>query len=89
MIDLLRQMTEPMPMAAIVSYVAVLKREASRLNALDSIKDIPAASEVPSVLRALERAGKAKQNERGKWEAVPEKPAVQKPRDKQKGLFDD
>jgi hypothetical protein len=86
MIDLLRQFPDPMTTAAIVSWVALLKRTDP-----ESVKDLPAPNEIPSHLRALENARPqlARQNERGEWEAVPEKPAEQKPREEQKGLFDD
>jgi len=86
MIDLLRAIPDPMTTAAIVAHVARLKR-------LDpeSVKDLPAPNEIPSHLRALENAKPqiARQNERGEWEAVPQQPEARKPRDKQKGLFDD
>jgi len=86
MIDLLRALPDPMTTAAIVAHVTRLKR-------LDpeSVKDLPAPNEIPSHLRALENARPqlARQNERGEWEAVPQQPAAEKPREKQKGLFDD
>lgn len=55
----------------------------------ESVKDLPHVADIATYLGDMGSVGLANELPNGEWEAVPEKPAEQKPRDKQKGLFDD
>lgn len=82
MIDLLRVLS-PITTKDLVAHVARVKRCDPVASA-----DLPEPNEVPSHLRAFEKAVPplAVLLPNGEWEAVPEKVVVREPKDVQKGF---